>query len=286
MTIANFDLKLTNFGIALRKLWQRLIFRKIKKIVTNDNDINGGINYYLTENREIGVKCYNNLEIAYSEIPKEKMDNFRITFDHYYGFTDKSFISSVEPHYLKNHNIFFGNNNRSEINFDDNAKLFFGPTEECFIPPKKGQIICGLVNSNNKGYYFSKWFVCSYQFYLLWLVVCDPDKIIEKGLCNKDYILTDNLFNSLDTSKLSNINNCNSKYKYYNYEEGAILWSDRYIKIARLCYDSNFIKKIKKKYKSRNNFNKQNIMAKIKATFEEKVYSNVLLIVNGYHDLE
>jgi len=106
----------------LQELWKDLTFAKVDKVVTKD------------ENR------------------MRKFADEPDKWHSYYGFA-KNGLSS----------IYFQRNDFCRLDFDISLTLDFGTWGNHYggwVPPKSGDLLCGIVKATDRGLRFDKWFVC------------------------------------------------------------------------------------------------------------------------------
>lgn len=229
---------------AIRQLWKPLVFRKVKTVIKQAQNLIDVEYAYINRDGDFKTKTYKSLNAAFERTPEHLHRNIRSHYTDYYGFTTSQNIRDNDPYIGKE--IFFSKKCYIELNLGNQPTADFAKNR--FVktwPPRKGQIICGLVENGEKGLFFRKWFLCSKQFLNLWTYI------------NNNIHPNDKQIKDLDTSQLSlnenlNISQQQQHYKIYNIENCALQWPSRYQQIAKLAFKpnlkptDNFSKKLKR----------------------------------------
>lgn len=226
------------FRMMLAGKWGNLIFRNVFYTKT------GTKGPYMVKKRGFDEKgeFYENSDkinkttLDHNQIGKE----YSVHYNYYDGFTNKKGLRDNDPFHGKS--IYFSkkgvDSNYTSIELTPHHRYgwFNDDTKgECSIPPRKEQIICGIVRENDKGLYYKKWFICSPEFLYLWtLVRKGPDPNL-----NKETILR-----KVDCSHYSNYkyNNKlttqqkNARLICNNYED-TVKWNS-YVDIVRYIIDN------------------------------------------------
>lgn len=262
------DLIYDEFVLNLREKWKHFIFRNVKKTITNPRNLNS-IRYWYIENEYKNVpymanpvfvssklmyKYYNNIEQAREEIQNEDLyRNLEFNYSTFHGYTYPSSIHEG-PTFLFNKDIRFNSETFDQLNFDDDGTLLFKNFSSQYAPvPKPGSLICGTVSEYMGKPYFTKWFISSYQFHLLWTLVCDPKntKMLytknEKGELVPKKI--SDIVKELDTGRIWNMYNVPPEkrpnvYVYRNYESAALQYSNRYIDVFDILFNKDLREEI------------------------------------------
>jgi hypothetical protein len=162
----------------LRKLWAPLVVRRVSKVITQE-PTGTKLVRFIDLKTGCGGRTYEypGLVDIVNECAVVKWDCFK----HYYGFTYNSnlfqMVYQTPRPELYGQSIYFGSESMSRLDLWDSRTAWltdnFVPNE---IPPDQGSCIMGLVNKNERGFYFSKWFVPSPQFVCLFYNVMGDDK--------------------------------------------------------------------------------------------------------------
>jgi hypothetical protein len=195
----------------LRRLWSHLVLRPVYRVVPG-KALDGRF-VRRTINTSTGHGSEDNIyphEAVKMVIPEEERGNpvepeVKITkentnvaildwqaYEHYYGFTDKHY-SYTCPHQinrpeLRGQSIYFSSNGKANAFelwrggtawFSDES-AYNALSTDLKVPPHVGQFIVGLVNQNERGWYFSRWAVASPWFFNLFSVVMETDSYCQK----------------------------------------------------------------------------------------------------------
>lgn len=158
----------------LLEIGEAIIFCKIYTVVVKPTGAIDYINYYneagtvetLLSSSKLGERTEHQDRIAY-KVP------------HFFGFTKK--VSGIAPEPTELH---FSSHRYTTINFWEGFKWEYQESEITPFLPRNGEQICGISSTvkTNKAPSFDRWFVCSYQFKMLWMLLkADvwPDKFKE-----------------------------------------------------------------------------------------------------------
>lgn len=222
---------------------------------------------------------YNTLKDALAEVPVHFHHNLEIEYDKFYGFTGTDSLNN-DPYVGQQ--IKFDSNKFAEISFDPNRHfLDFDPTTNHLFAPRhanprkkgSGQLLCGLVEKDHRGYKFEKWFICSLQFYKLWLMLFDPKnpqlaETLQEQIKDLSTLKIWNLYSMSMTQRLE-------KYDRRIFETPAMEYGDRYQILANFCFDPNYILQWENKIADRFNYNKIHTFHPIAPFYEEKVLTTL-----------
>ena len=232
------------------------------------------------------TRHYTNTREAYRDVEQEEDDyeyktglkinrrnNIQILYKNYVGNTKKD---KLTKHDTYDGSILFSSKRFAEIDLSKNPTLDFNEVSNIQRAPRRGQLLCGLVDYKNNELVYDKWFICSYQFYLLWLMIFEPDnEQIPKTWQDK--------MKELNTYKIWNMYNLSlnerlKKFQYRVYETAAMEYGDRYQIIAKFCFDQKYIDEWKLKINERIEHNNKCRIDCIKfnPSFEENLYLNVI----------
>lgn len=150
--------------------WKRFCFRKVQRVVLDDKNFFNMSYEYLSgkHNREI-LKSIKNED----EVPLNYKFSIKKLYHQFFGFTTNKNLAGDDNKYLKE--IYFGSCNYSCLDLNVSITGSFtkhGIHGGSFIPPKEGDIICGLTKERPDGRPFMvNWFISSPEFYKLWCIV-------------------------------------------------------------------------------------------------------------------
>lgn len=140
-----------NLTSKLQTKFSNLVFKRVGKVCLNGND-------------QIDVTFHHSPTASDVYTTAEAVNA---------NFTDKQIEKNVEYRYKKfsgfdTSSTFFNSRNYAEIDFgsDDCLPTFNFVKKTTNVPPRVGDLICGLVELDNerKTYYYKYWFICSEQF--------------------------------------------------------------------------------------------------------------------------
>ena len=289
-----------SFLEGLREIWSGLIFRSVKAIIKNSNELTIVEYVKIDENKKIQIETFPNLKEAFSKVPKKYHRNIRGRYKEYYGFTTSNIIRQNDTYEGKE--IFFSKKCHSELKLDFDATGRFSKNDiENTWPPRKDQIICGIPEQGEKGLFFRKWFVCSRQFLTLWTMIFYPN---HPSLCD-EYIVAnksiykpksfDRLLMELDTRLLQpnydqSISEIQDRYRIFNVESCALQSTDKYQIIAKLAFLNEETEKIKKNKLNRLNnpivpLNSSASLTPVNShifrSFQENLYDDILSMIDN-----
>jgi hypothetical protein len=179
------------FKILLRGYWKDLVVRKVKTVVLPSKEmsvekISIDTKYGIIREDMIHETCMNgtSFEERYRSADgtclTEVGDTFYLKlYSRYFGFTSKFGANDRE--------IYFSQDNYKGFDFDVESTCWFsnyGNHNGGYIPPLKGQFVCGIVKSNTKGLYYDQWFTCSQQFFNFWKFIMSNDEVRESDKPN------------------------------------------------------------------------------------------------------
>jgi len=231
--------------VVLKNMWKNLIFREIKAVKTKKID---AVHYkYINDDGLPRTRIFNDLETAFRLVPRRYHRNIQISYEDYYGFSTDAVVQPSDP--FQNQEIFFSKKCHTEINMK--TGLFQNERSTNKYPPVRGQYICGLVENGEKGLFFRKWFLCSPQFLILWIMICYPNSPALKyrdsrGVKVKNLPM---LYKELSTKHYQvdyslPIKERANTYKVTNFEKSTICSPDIYVEIVRTIFE-------KKRYKEK-----------------------------------
>lgn len=214
----------------LKSRWKDLIFKQVSTIILKLKDIEYTRRYYYGGYEEIK---YNNNFANLRNI--ENDENVRNGYSKYIGLTRR------DPDGTETHNMDEKYKHIAIFQKSNNAELsFISPTigewdfKQCPEPPNKGELICGLIYNAKTHYQYNRWFVCSPQFYKLYILILHGREHELFSGKNKNQIM-----NLLETNRSKKIIGPPSQkekdYKHNNYEK-AYEYPDLYKAIAELFY--------------------------------------------------
>ena len=272
--------------LALKNIWKDFIFREVK--ITKCNNLLYVDYKYIGKTGFEKIKRFKSLNDAYSNISSEYNHNIIPYYGDFFGFTTDKAIRHNDHYYDKE--IFFSKKCYCELDFSANPTGDFMTTERGFNdePPLSDALICGIVENGEKGLFYRKWFICSYEFLTLWTMVCEPNDV---SLCEPVFTkLSDEwneynkkpkrkvkelnkLIQELDTSFYSvnlklDIKERRKKYVYYNLERAALYYPNRYKQIADVLFSKNLLK-------SEESYSEE-ISKKEYTSFQKKFLKNIM----------
>lgn len=154
----------------LRQLWGKLTFARVNRVIAREpEDVlsitvhsdDGHIAYWVKSNRP-------------SDIPEQDRRRARISWRHYYGFTDEG--------------IYFQKENYHGLDCDIDLSMDwsnYGNHTGGFDKPKVGSLIGGEVIDTPRGKRFKRWFYCRPEFKLLVDIVLNGTTLTEEELGRK-----------------------------------------------------------------------------------------------------
>ena len=232
--------------VVLKNMWKNLIFREIKTVKTKKIE---AVHYkYINGDGLSRTRIFNNLDIALRLVPRKYHRNIQTSYEDYYGFSTDAVVQPSDPYDDKE--IFFSKKCHTEINME--TGLFQNERSTNKYPPVRGQYICGLVENGEKGLFFRKWFLCSPQFLILWIMICYPSSPALKyrnssGLKTKTLPM---LYKDLSTKHYQvdyslSIKERSDSYKVTNFEKSSIYSPDTYVNIAKTIFENkNYLEKL------------------------------------------
>ena len=168
------------FKIMLRGLWKNLVVQKVKFVDLKAQKMSCVTKYTLDEKGNQQDK----FSVDSSSLSADKEEAvYEINYSHYFGFTMN--------------NVHFARENYNSFDWTISETGYFGTIGNFlggYCPPLKGQYICGIIEENQKGKFFKKWFTCSQQFFEFWSFIMSE----KKEALNSQYIA--NLRKLTDTS--------------------------------------------------------------------------------------
>lgn len=247
--------------LSLKNIWKDFIFREVK--VTKCNNLLYSEYRYIGKTGFEKIKRFKDMNTAYSNISTEYHHNIIPCYEEYFGFTNDKAIRNNDHYYDRE--IFFSKKCYCELDFSQNPTADFMTSERGFNPepPLTDSLICGIVENGEKGLFYRKWFICSYEFLTLWTMVCQPN---DASLCEptvseineenwKEYNKKvkrkvkdlDKLIKELDTNHYSvnlklELKERKKKYFSYNLERAALYFPNRYKQIAKILFRNNMLK--------------------------------------------
>ena len=230
--------------LSLKQIWKNLVFREVKTVIPGD--VLYAEYRYISPTGFEQIQRFPTLAEAQKNISPRHYDNIVVHYKEYYGFTTDQSLVKQDLHYDKE--IFFSKKCYCKLDWTENptGDFVFGDKEDHTLPPLPDSLICGIVETGEKGLFFRKWFVCSRQFWILWAMVCDSrnDSLFESNKYNMSQPKSfDKLMSELDTSsynvgyniKLS-LEEKRHKHYIWNLEKAALFFPDRYQKVARVLF--------------------------------------------------
>lgn len=235
-----------------REDWSRLSFRKVTR-VNLDKKKRFGMSYdFLDENNIWESSCTVD---SIHDVPIEWKFSYQEYYHDYFGFTDGQTLNlsfskfGYKTVYDKNNknvdnyeDIYFNSKQYSCLDLDVSVTGTFSKsghqTSSC-IPPKSGDIICGIIKkrNDNEKPYFKNWFVSSIEFYKLWLLVMSDDnninyeKIID-SLKTADWLEIYDIRNLTEMERIDIL-----KKKPIRSEPHCINWTSIYQALACLYFN-------------------------------------------------
>ena len=280
--------------LSLKNIWKDFIFREVK--VTKSNNLLYAEYRYVGKTGFEKIKRFKDMNTAYCNVSPEYHHNIVPCYEEYFGFTTDKAIRNNDHYYDRE--IFFSKKCYCELDLSSNPTADFMTLERGFNyePPLADSLICGIVENGEKGLFYRKWFICSYEFLTLWTMVCQPNDI---SLCETVISETisenenwneyskkhkskrkvkdlDKLIQELDTSFYSvnlklDLNEKRKKYFSYNVERAALYFPNRYKQIAEILFSKN-----KNLLKSEENYS-EDMENKAKYTsFQKKFLKNIM----------
>lgn len=181
---------------------------------------------YIRKYHHHPTKIYTYSEIEQKDILSLLDKNVRVGYINYNGntkFNQIHFEKSTHA-YLQMHGSLIGT-----FKFTDRDE-----------PPPSNSIICGIVGERQNSRYFTHWFHCSKQFYILYLLIMNgKNHEVFKGK-NRNQIME-----MLETNKSLKVVECSDikskNYVHLDIEPSAIEYCDIYKSIADIFYFQNDI---------------------------------------------
>lgn len=165
---------------SLRELWGNLIFRRVKNVVMRDDQLIGIKYVYVDDEAQINIQRVS----SYDDVSDELRHNARSAYKNYFGFTYKKRLSCDSY----NKEIFFSKKDYAQIDLHNKVTGKFSSPKNYSkisqIPPDTNALICGLVEDGPRGPHFKRWFICSDQFYNMWLHIMGHKRIASNDLIN------------------------------------------------------------------------------------------------------
>lgn len=207
----------------LRLRWKDLIFKQVSTIILKLKDIEYTRRYHCNSYEDIGYTNPTNLD-----------PNVRNGYSQYIGLTGRDLDGTESKKINKYKHV-------AIFQKSDNAELsFISPTigdwnfKQSAEPPNKGELICGLIYNTESYYKYNRWFICSPQFYKLYILILHGREHELFSGKNKTQIM--NLLQTNISKKIIGPpSQKESNYKYNNYEK-AYEYPDLYKAIAELFY--------------------------------------------------
>ena len=256
------------FRRELQDTWKNLVFRKIKAVIRKNKNLENIEYVYSDNNVESGLNCnlnvkkYRNFGEAFQEVSKEDHKNIFGIYKNYYGFTNSKKIFDNDKY--NGNEIFFSKRCYNELDLDNNATANFRKKKMrnkwC---PHENQIICGLVEKGEKGYFYRKWFICSPQFKRLWKLIMYADNSVSNNIYK-----IQNILQSLSIEINKNVFNC---------EQIIFKYPKRYQDIFKMSFIDSEIYDIQIQKKEFDQKSKNNILyGRQYRSFKETLYNNIM----------
>lgn len=229
--------------LILKDIWKDLIFREVKTVKTKEQLM---ITYdYINDHGFVRTECYDTIEDAFDDVPRDNHSNIHAHYKDYFGFTTHRAIRNNDIHC--NQEIFFSRKCYGELNLNGSTITGNFSLRRGFktIPPRKKQYVCGLVETGEKGLFYRKWFVCSKEFLTLWTMICEPDhyslknKVEDGNYVTKDF---NEIMEELNTAQYDislseqSLETMRNNYRSYNVENQALYIPNVYQRIARAVF--------------------------------------------------
>jgi len=247
--------------LALKNIWKDLIFREVK--VTKCNNLMYAEYKYVGKTGFEKIKRFTDMNTAYSNISPEYHHNIVPCYEEFFGFTTDKALRHNDHYYDRE--IFFSKKCYCELDWSRNPTADFMTSERGFNneSPLTDALVCGIVENGEKGLFYRKWFICSYEFLTLWTMVCEPNDTslcenvvseIKEEVWNEYTKKTkrkvkdlDKLIQELDTSLYSvnltlNLKDRRKKYIAYNLERAALYFPNRYKQVAEVLFRKSILK--------------------------------------------
>ena len=271
------DLVDTEISLKLKNIWENFVFRKVKLVKRNNKDVASVKHWYIDSIVDsnfstslLKFESYKSLEDAVRNVPeKSKHRNFEVIYKKFHGYTNDQ---TIEKETVNVKDILFNNYGFSMLDFESDFK--FPKFHVGDVPlPRNNQLLCGLVN---KGKY-TKWFVCSYQFHILWALICDRSSEILNENGNPKTLKQ--IYTELDTGKIWNMYNVPFdkrplQFQRQVYERSAMEYTNAYQDVYSLCFDTEKRDMVTQRVK-RNE--KVDPIFKITPSFIDNAYQNLVL---------
>uniref|UniRef100_A0A6C0LZM2 Uncharacterized protein n=1 Tax=viral metagenome TaxID=1070528 RepID=A0A6C0LZM2_9ZZZZ len=217
----------------LRDLWGSFVFRRVKRVIPNSKTAKCHIIHS-------GIKRDDTITIDPSKsiAPYGKRFCDRYITSHYssyYGFTRSRRLDSpmhtnaqCDPN---GHEIYFNKRDYNSLDMSNDITCRMSIKPQDFhkrdIVPLEGALVCGIVEEVNGKYQYTKWWVCSEQFYWLWLIIMydehptigdDLQERIDRLVTNTFMLWNDaNMDASLNEKRLMFVYNRAEQCSFYPY---------------------------------------------------------------------
>lgn len=220
----------------LRTFFNKLTFRrvyKVKKVVSfSEPRIFGWKNGEMVSRKCTHKDIENIPQSSNPNHQKNKELIYRKRYimekGNYYGFTNKRSLRDNDR--WNSQSIYFNGTGYNEIDFVDNADLSWvkPDNDTIYSIPYSGDLVCGIVKENQQGPYFSKWFMCSEQFFKMVTSVLDTShETVEKNRTALNRRLRTNNFERwLDEKDVVFDDEAQQKFHLPRYEEA---WNYKYV---------------------------------------------------------
>ena len=144
----------------LRHRLQRLVFRRVRSIVVPDEAIGSTVTtFWHTPAEQTEFK-----ETELDRLTEEQWQkNVEQRHTQFYGFTTRSILRDNDSW---DKSIFFEKKGFSDF-LDPVTLTLDGIESDLTVSPKPGDLLCGEVSNGA----YSKWFICSEQFYRAWTLI-------------------------------------------------------------------------------------------------------------------
>lgn len=176
------------FKILLRGRWKDLVMRKVKMVKVPEKVL--GVSKYVMDERGNVDTCRG--WDTWGSVPdKIEPDTFYDNYySNYFGFARKFGEDAKDIHFSRDSKSckYVG------LDFNVNHTCWFSGWANHmggYHPPLVNQFICGIVEQGEKGPYFSKWFICSDQFFHFYKFIMSESEYTKRK--------TDELLKLVDT---------------------------------------------------------------------------------------
>ncbi len=163
----------------LRELWEKLEFRRIKRVVARVPEDVLSIDVHLVTRTEDGLLLRGHTDYRVTsnrpdDIPPKDRWRARIAWRHFYGFTEDG--------------IYFQGDDNCGLDCDIDLTMDFsrlGNHMDTFARPAVDALIAGVIQDTPKGKRFTKWFVCPPELKYLIGIVLNGTSLSENELAAK-----------------------------------------------------------------------------------------------------